>query len=691
MKSKISFINRGILLNDFKGFTWIGIVYLLGLLFSTPLQILMLYSEQKKFSGEYIPQYDLINNPFRHIFQFHSEMQIILILTIPVIVAILLFRYLQVNRSANMIHTLPIKRETLYNTHLIAGIILLYLPIIVTGLTSWIIKATLGINYFTNQDIITWVGVNLVTNLLLFISTVTVGMMTGMTSVQGVLTYILLFLPTGLSFLLLHNMRVFIYGFAYDYYMENIIISPLIRIPELYHNPFTTIDILTYLGISAALYFIARFLYNRRQLETATCSISFNTLRPIFKYGVTFCSMLLVGSYFNEVQEGLGWTVFGYFLGSLLGYVIIEIIINKSLSVFRLKNVKGYVIYAVITTVLISGINFDLTGYEKTLPELKNVESVYFNHSFYNLTNPDIPYVSDTDQSKTKLYTRNNTKTIYSDPYNIVNIYRLHKQIIDNMDEGKNQIQSNYNSRRQNICLAYQLKNGRMLYRHYEIDTKKYMKYLKPLYESLEYKKLHYDILNITPDPVDKIEINANEINKSVKITDPDLIKQAISALQKDVKDQTYEDMNTNNPGWANINILMNNEEHIHLSWNKSFVNFEQWLKEINEYNNARIIPAQDIKYAIVEKNIDNTEMTYEKNQTIYEETIDSSNESKKDSQIQRLEITDPEQLEICLRHYTHRGDVPYTIGFYLTNGDIFYGGFSEEDMPKFAKEFFAK
>ncbi len=686
MKSKISFINPGILLNDFKGFSWIGVVYLLGLLFSTPLQILMLYSEQKKFGGEYVPQYDLLQNQFRDIFQFDSGMQIILILTIPVIVAILLFRYLQVNRSANMIHTLPIKRETLYNTHLIAGIILLYLPIIVTGLTSWIIKTALGIHYFTNQDIITWIGINLIFNLILFISTVTVGMMTGMTSVQGVLTYILLFLPTGLSFLLLHNIRVFVYGFAYDYYLENIIISPLMRIPELYHNPFTTIDILTYVGISITLYFIARILYNRRQLETATCSISFSTLRPIFKYGVTFCSMLLVGSYFNEVQDGLGWTIFGYFLGSLLGYVIIEIIINKSLSIFKVRNLKGYVIYAVITTVLITGINFDLTGYEKTIPELKNVESVYFNHSFYNLTNPDIPYASDTHELQTKLYTRNNIKMIYSDPYNIVNIYRLHKQIINNIEEEKNQIQSNYNSHNRNICLAYKLKNGRMLYRHYEIDTNKYMAYLKPLYESLEYKKLHYDILNITPEPVDKIEVNAHEINKSVKITDPTLIKQAINALQNDVKDQTYESMTDNKPAWADINILMNNEERIHLNWNKSFINFEQWLKEINEFDNARIIPAQDIKYAIVERNLDNNEITYEKKQIAYQET-----EAPKDSNIKRLEIKDPEQLEVCLRRYKYKGNTPYTIGFYLNNGDTFYGGFFEEDMPEFVKEFFAE
>ena len=44
MKSKTSFFNRGVLLNDFKRFAWIGAGYLLVLLLSVPLKVFMLYS-----------------------------------------------------------------------------------------------------------------------------------------------------------------------------------------------------------------------------------------------------------------------------------------------------------------------------------------------------------------------------------------------------------------------------------------------------------------------------------------------------------------------------------------------------------------------------------------------------------------------------------------------------------------------
>ena len=42
---------------------------------------------------------------------------LILILIVPVLTGLLLFRYLQANTAADMVHALPIKRETLYNTH----------------------------------------------------------------------------------------------------------------------------------------------------------------------------------------------------------------------------------------------------------------------------------------------------------------------------------------------------------------------------------------------------------------------------------------------------------------------------------------------------------------------------------------------------------------------------------------------
>ena len=56
MKSKTSLVNGAILLNDFKSFAWIGIVYLLGLLFTVPINLYLLYNSSIKYGNPY-PNY----------------------------------------------------------------------------------------------------------------------------------------------------------------------------------------------------------------------------------------------------------------------------------------------------------------------------------------------------------------------------------------------------------------------------------------------------------------------------------------------------------------------------------------------------------------------------------------------------------------------------------------------------------
>ncbi|MEN6460309.1 MAG: hypothetical protein ABFC94_02920, partial [Syntrophomonas sp.] len=481
MKSKRSFINAGILRNDIKSMGWIGAAYLLGLLLSVPLQILMIYSRQETMV------LNVLNNPYLRIFKFQVDLQMLLLLVVPVLTGIFLFRYLQSSQTVDMMHTLPIKREILYNTHLTAGFIFLFVPIIITALVSWAIINGLGIEYVSNQAIFTWLGLSLIINLLLFVTSVATGMFCGMSTVQGVLTYTLLLLPAGLSMLLLHNINLYTYGFAYDYYLNKFNnISPLIRMTQLNYHPFSATEIGLYLFSSLVLYLAGLYLYQRRHLETAGNAITFAVIRPIFKYGVTFCSMLCVGSYFYSAQHSMNWTYFGYVLGSLLGYWLSEFLMNKSLHVFKKKITRGYLVFVVVMIVLISGFNYDFTGYEKKLPELAQVESVFWNNSFFNLPGGERNQAAYDYESQNDRYTRK-VSMEYSNPQNIAHIYKLHQAIIANREQEKAAafVNNEYNSR-QNLFFVYKLKNGSMIYRQYNVNVNQYAAQLKPIYESLE-------------------------------------------------------------------------------------------------------------------------------------------------------------------------------------------------------------
>jgi len=679
MNLKTSFINPGILRNDFKRFTWISVVYLLGLLFTVPLTLYLMYTAAEK-NG-------LLYHDYLRTLQFSfdsSPFALMLIIIVPVLTGMLLFRYLQSSKAADMVHSLPIKRETLYNTHLLSGIIFLFIPLIITALVTWGVISGLGIDYLRGQDVLVWLGINLLINLLFFMTSVATAMITGMSTVQGVLSYILLFLPTGFSVLLLYNLQMYVYGFALDYYINRINISPLQRIMEFSSYPILTSEITAYFLISVVLYFVGKYLYQQRQLERAGNAITFDVLKPLFKYGVTFCAMLVMGSYFCIATASMGWTYFGYFLGSLIGYFLMEILFHKSLHIFHWPALKGYGTYSLIAILLIAGLHFDFSGYEHRQPVLAEVESTYLDSTFTALNYRDQHIISPSQYYNNEI-NYPPVKPIFTEKTNIASIYTLHQNIISQLAEEKQGLLSRArNTPSAPICLAYTLKNGRHVYRQYYLTSGKFDRQLKPIAESTEYKQLHNEIRGLDPDNVHLIDIQVDGLDKNAGISDPEQIRQAINVLQKDILQQSYADLNDRRTPWARIDIHTKDHHIVNLSWNKSFRNFERWLKAAGLYEQARINPGEDVFYAIVSKSSAGTQA--QNTAWAYVNRPSSEEIADYEQQPGAIKITDSVQLETCLQTYIYGGQQDYHVVFLLKNGMALYGGFMENNVPAFIK-----
>ncbi|KAF1086753.1 hypothetical protein SPSYN_00472 [Sporotomaculum syntrophicum] len=66
--------------------------------------------------------------------------------------------------------------------------------------------------------------------------------------------------------------------------------------------------------------------------------------------------------------------------------------------------------------------------------------------------------------------------------------------------------------------------------RDYQIIYDEYANFLKPIYESEEYKKMHYDILQVNPDDVEKITLRPNMStgkHKELVILEPTDVEEA--------------------------------------------------------------------------------------------------------------------------------------------------------------------
>lgn len=675
MRLKTSFFNKGILLDDLKKFGWIGVMYAMALFFVVPLNILMIMSKEE-ISGY---GYEVIKNLF---LLKNSEAQGFLMLIFPVLLGIFLFRYIQTKSSTDMMHSFPIKRTVMYKTHIFVGILMIVIPVIIIAIISSILNNVFNLSdYYNTIDIFKWMGFTILIDIVAFMSCVLVGMITGISVVQGVLTYILMFLPAGLIVLVTYNIKTFLYGYTNN--IENLSekLSPIIRAMNGYYQTMSITEVSIYILICIILYFLSQYLYNRRKLEGAGQAIAFSTLQMVFKYGVTLCMMMFGGFYFYQTQGrgSIGWIIFGYISGTIIGYFAAEMLLRKSIWVFR--NIKGLGIYIAVMILLILGMQFDVTGYEKRMPDINNVEKVYFSGDFYSY-----------NSEKYKNY-------IYSDKNNIKNIYALHNQIIK--DKKLNKFSTGKSSR--SVVFVYQLKNGKKLSREYTIDNQRYDSFFKPIRESLEDKKMTNEVLNITPMDVEKIIISPNSLNRQAVILKPSDIKEAIEVLSQDVKDETYDNMKDRRVPWANIEIMIsdnkikkyprimsedpnNKNTSLNMSFKKYYSHFEEWLKQKGYLENARLMPG-DVAYAVVEK--------AQKNQDSNDKMDDGINLNNKN--VKRLEIRDKAQIEVCLRNYSFENSESeddkgqrYIIGFYSKDKTFTeYGSFEEENLPDFIKDYF--
>lgn len=679
MKSKISFFNRGIIFDDIRRFGWISIAYTLALFFIVPVKILMYYQDER--IGK-----DLIESIFM---LKNTEFQGFFIIGIPVLLAIFLFRYMQVKTSSDMIHSLPIKRSTIYRSHVFIGVLIMVIPVIIIGIVSAFLNVTLGLEqYYSIYGVIQWVGITALMDLVFFFTCIFVGMLVGSSILQGALTYILLFLPMGLTMLLSEILRIFIYGFSGYIEQQSNRFSPMVRIFEGFYidsasridNSMSIKEILIYIIICVVSYFLSKFIYNKRKLEAASQTIAFKTVQYILKYGVTFCSMLVGGLYFQGSERNIHWVFFGFIVASIIGYLVAEMIIKKSLWVFR--SIKGYGAYVAVMVVVFLGVKFDATGYESRTPSLDNVTSIYFSNNFYDLD------------------TREYNNKIYFDKDNLNNILELHKEIIK--ERNSNKYVTDRQSR--NVTIVYNLKDGSKLRRGYSISYNSYSKYLKPIYESKEFKKNNYDVLGVEPLDVEKITINPSfKINKQAVIIKPEDIKEAVEVIKQDINSETYENMNASNASWAEMTLMISDnklkkypkleenyregrDRQIHVSWEKSYNLFEEWLKKKGYLENSRVLP-KDISHVVVEK-VQNSRQV--------EEKINGKLSSEKS--VKRLEITDKNQIETCLRNYNPpfgkygENTGKYIVGFYGEDKEnIDYGTFSEKDVPDFMRDYFSK
>lgn len=456
MKSKISFFNRGLSASLLRRSWPVWTSYFVLLLIMVPGDMMQIVER----SARYEQSTDYLFRQLNRTMLSAGVNVAILSFFVCVLVAMAMFGYMYNNRSCSMYNSLPIKRETVFSTAFLTGLVPMLIADVIIALICLALFSSQGLEA---KNVWLYLSMSLMGNIAFY----------GMAAFCSVLTGHILILPAVYVILnvaaALAEAGIFtardtiVYGYAGAYHLQPL--SPIVQLAEnlnlqtdwvrnadggMVESGVYTVEgyewLIIYCIAGLVLAALAVLIYRRRHMESCGDVVAISILKPIFRYCMCFGVALMFAyvvynaifsSYLSALPEA-GCYLALMLAGAFMGYFAAEMLMQKTLRVFRGKW-KGFIVSSLIIIAFVGINEFDLTGYEKRLPEADNIEKVYLSY---------------------------HEGCEYEEPENIEKLLEFHRLIIDQ----KAVNESAYVDGRQHVGIIYTMKDGSEFSRNYFIS-----------------------------------------------------------------------------------------------------------------------------------------------------------------------------------------------------------------------------
>lgn len=272
------------------------------------------------------------------------------------VLAMALYSYLMNGRSVGLIHSLPLKRQTLFFTQLLTGFAmltgwLLAVPVLYVGINFLVMVVMQLIHWLAELFIFGYQGDGFGSFTLW--CTPVVQLVRRLTDPQGVVAEYV------------------------GYPVVSADVSPL------ENGGWQALGI--YAAVAVAIIALACLLCIRRRSELSGDVAAFPWMRPVLRYGVGCIGGLALGMILYSVTFGLARSndIRAYLPGMLLCVVLMTLVcsfgmsmlLGKSLKIFR-RTWKGTVLLAALLAAVCVCVRMDVAGVERRVPKTDEIESV---------------------------------------------------------------------------------------------------------------------------------------------------------------------------------------------------------------------------------------------------------------------------------------------------------------------------
>ena len=329
--------------------------------------------------------------------------------------AMLSFSHLTQSRATNGFHALPVRRETIFLTAYLTGLFCQLSTILVTFLLGAAVSAPLHLSFWSVTAAA--MGSAMLEAVFFYSFAALCMVMTGQILAAPVFYFVGNILVPGMEYLLRNFAGNFLYGYSgqtdvaldflspplYMYFKVGIASIETCESDSYYVTAYALVRgslmiLAAYALAGLVIALIALLLYRTRKSEMTGSTVAFPWAVPVFKYGVAFCTAVslgqflyyfLFGQYRSSGNDSLPGTILCMAAAGLVGYFVAEMLIKKSFRVFR-AGAKGAAIVSLALVLLGVTMSFDLTGYEKHVPDESEIESAFYTFSgMTNVTTDD--------------------------------------------------------------------------------------------------------------------------------------------------------------------------------------------------------------------------------------------------------------------------------------------------------------
>ena len=311
-------------------------------------------------------------------------------MAVAVLTVMLLFGYLYNSRGNTLMNSLPIRRESLFLTLYLTGLIpMLLCELLVMGLTILLTAAyDIGTVWFLRWFACAALGLLAFYGFALFCA-----MLTGNILVLPAVYVVLNLTVIGFETCIRELLSNLVYGMTpgalrLSFLSPPVKISDDLKVVTSYPETVRmeglgTLAVYAAVGVMFAL--LALLLYRKRRMESVSDFVAIPVLKPVFRVcmgfggAFLFAAVIFENFFKNSVSGSAAAWVMAVLLviGACLGWLIAEMMIRRTVRAFPLPR-KGLALICLICVMTVIAAETDVTGFEKRVPDPDKVDHVEF-------------------------------------------------------------------------------------------------------------------------------------------------------------------------------------------------------------------------------------------------------------------------------------------------------------------------